>query len=516
MRMDELKEPATEVVRDGKREVHARALGPRVRRLDGEPASLVHQPPALVGPPAAGLVLRERARHVAETEPRGCPDVRLGRAHAARPTCSTPGSARRCGRSPPGAGRTRPPTSPTSTHEPAQHGARDHLPVGGAHGDDGPRVHRRRPVPRCLHPLGDPGRRRAAHEQEPGHRHRPARDDREVRRRRDALRPAAHEQHPGRALQRREDRHGPQLRQQALERGAARAAGERGRTRPSAARLTRSTAGSRAASSAASTAVEAAVAATTSPPPSTRSTTSSGTSSATGTSSSSRCGCTARTRCRRRRPPGTRAGCSTRSCACCTPSCRSSPRRSRPSTAPRRCSSGGTRCATRPLLGAGRRGGRRRAAGGRRRAAALPRRGGACRRARSSSAVFVGDGRRRRGRALRAATPRAVRALARTEVRFDGAPDGRRHRRAGAAAAASRSPRPWSTGPRRSPPRAAAREGRGRGAARRGEAGQRGLRRPALPRPSWPRSARSSPATSPTATGSPRGWRSCARAEAAP
>ena len=146
------------------------------------------------------------------------------------------------------------------SHERAQHGARDHLPLGRAHGHDGPRVRRRDPLHRRLHPLRDPGRRRAPHEQVARHRHRPARDDRQVRRRRHALRPADDVEHPGRALQRREDRHGAQLRQQALERVAARAAGERGLRGARAATRIRSTAGSRAGSDAASRRVEAAVA----------------------------------------------------------------------------------------------------------------------------------------------------------------------------------------------------------------------------------------------------------------
>ena len=57
-------------------------------------------------------------------------------------------------------------------------GARHPLPVGRADGDDGPRVHRRRPVRRRLRALGHPGARRAADEQVAGHRHRPARRDR--------------------------------------------------------------------------------------------------------------------------------------------------------------------------------------------------------------------------------------------------------------------------------------------------------------------------------------------------
>ena len=63
-------------------QVHARALGPRVHRLDGQPAALVHQPPALVGPPAAGVVLPGRPRHRGRDRAAGLCRVRLHRAHA--------------------------------------------------------------------------------------------------------------------------------------------------------------------------------------------------------------------------------------------------------------------------------------------------------------------------------------------------------------------------------------------------------------------------------------------------
>ena len=58
------------------------------------------------------------------------------------------------------------------------HGARDHLPLGRADGDDGDRVRRRRPVPRRLRPPGRPGARRAADVEVAGDRNRPARRDR--------------------------------------------------------------------------------------------------------------------------------------------------------------------------------------------------------------------------------------------------------------------------------------------------------------------------------------------------
>ncbi len=61
------------------------------------------------------------------------------------------------------------------SHQPAEYGARDRLSLGRAHGHDGSRVRRRRPFPRRLHPLRDPGYRRPPDEQESGHGHRPSR-----------------------------------------------------------------------------------------------------------------------------------------------------------------------------------------------------------------------------------------------------------------------------------------------------------------------------------------------------
>ena len=307
------------------RALRARALGPGLRRLDGEPAALVHLAPALVGPSAPGLVLRGRGLLTRPSSPKQEPQA-LPRAAAAR--------------------RLRRETDVLDTwfssalwpfatwgwpderrprvllpDEPAQHGPRDHLPVGRAHGHDGPRVRGRRALPRGLHPLGDPGRRRAPHEQVAGQRHRPPRDDRQVRRRRHALRPAAHVEQPGRALLRREDRHGPQLRQQALERRPARAAGGRRRRGRRAPTTTSSTAGSRAAWRAPRRPCARPSPPATSRWRSTSSTTSSGTSSATGTSSSSRRASTATTQPRGPRPPATPCSCSTASCAWRTRSC---------------------------------------------------------------------------------------------------------------------------------------------------------------------------------------------------
>ena len=74
--------------------------------LDGEHPPLVHLPPALVGPPHPGLVLRRRRlRARVAHRPHGLPEVRRARC-ARTPTCSTPGSPRGSGRSRRSAGRT--------------------------------------------------------------------------------------------------------------------------------------------------------------------------------------------------------------------------------------------------------------------------------------------------------------------------------------------------------------------------------------------------------------------------
>ena len=113
------------------------------------------------------------------------------------------------------------------------HRARDPLPLGGADDHDRARVPRRRPLPRRLRPLGDPGPRRAADVEEPRHRDRPAGGDRRPRRRRAALRPAGDVLDPGRALLRRQGPAGPRPRQQALEREPADpACNSRPRSRP--------------------------------------------------------------------------------------------------------------------------------------------------------------------------------------------------------------------------------------------------------------------------------------------
>ena len=513
MRMDELKEPATDVVRDGKVVLHARALGPRVHRLDGEPAALVHQPPALVGAPAAGVVLRERRLprdHRGGDRARGLPAAAAARRCAARPTCSTPGSARPCGRSPRGAGRTRRPDLayfyPTNLLSTAREiiflwvarmvmmglefmgdipfsdvyihsviqapdGRRmskslgtgiDPLEMIGKYGADATRF--------ALLLMSSTQDVRFSEEKIVMGRsfanklwnasrlvllasegYETARSDAY------AGRPLDHEPLPARAWRR-----------------------SRRRSRG-----------------------------TTSRPPWTRCTTSSGTSSATGTWSSSRCACTARTSRRRRRPPGTRAGSSARSCACCTRSCRSSRRRSRRSTARRRCCEQDHPLHDEALLSPA-----DEAAVGELQAVV-----DALRRFRAEAQVPP-------GKVLSAVfVEEAGHGVAGAAERY--APYARRLPRAGEDRRRLRRATPEADGDRGAragrPARGGGRRGQGRGdrppgaAAREGRRPRSGAARPSSPtrasrrvrrRPWCRRSARSSPATSPTATscGAPRRW----------
>ena len=113
--------------------------------------------------------------------------------------------------------------------------ARDHPPLGEPDDLDGARAAGRDPVHRRDHPLDDPRLRRPADVEEPRHRRRPARADREARRRRDPLRPLEDVLDAGRPLHRGPARGGAQAREQALERLAAAAAAP-GRARRAAAR----------------------------------------------------------------------------------------------------------------------------------------------------------------------------------------------------------------------------------------------------------------------------------------
>ena len=131
---------------DRRRARGARALHPQeprahLLRLDGADPAVVRLAPALVGPPAAGLVLHLRRDDRPGRAAGALPVLRLGRARRATPTCSTPGSRRRSGRSRRSAGpRTRRAARLLSRPR-ALHGARHHQPLGRADDHAGHRVH---------------------------------------------------------------------------------------------------------------------------------------------------------------------------------------------------------------------------------------------------------------------------------------------------------------------------------------------------------------------------------------
>ena len=272
------------------------------------------------------------ARRRDPSSPRG-PHPRGGRRAgrcARTPTCSTPGSRRSCGRSRRWAGPTQTPELSSLVPD---LGAGDRLRhqhvLGRAHADDRPVRH----GARC--------RSTTVHEPRPGarplrqedvevvrQRHRPARADRPLRRRRAAVRAAARGvTGPGRAAGRGVGQGRPALREQAVERGALRAARSvPARHRPRAMPWSEADAAPEdrwilsrleAARAAADAAYDAA---TTSAAPRARSTTSSGTSSATGTSSWPSCGDDAAAARVLAHVLDDRAA------RCCTRSCRSSPR----------------------------------------------------------------------------------------------------------------------------------------------------------------------------------------------
>ena len=105
-----LAEPALEGRRRRPHPLRAGELVEDLLRMDAQHPGLVHQPPALVGPSHSGLV-RRRRQHLrrAATKPKCARSTRSAptRSCARTTTCSTPGSPRRCGRSPRSAGRTR-------------------------------------------------------------------------------------------------------------------------------------------------------------------------------------------------------------------------------------------------------------------------------------------------------------------------------------------------------------------------------------------------------------------------
>ena len=222
---------AMDAVTVGPGEDPPRALRQELSRLARREARLVHQPATLVGPPHPDLVLRRLHRGRAASAPsaaattspgsrgrggrladlrrdRPRPPTRLGAGHRAgrrTPTSSTPGSARPSGRTRRSAGPSRRPSWPSITRPASFDGPRHHHALGGPDGDLRPVQHGRRPVPRRLHPPGDPGRQRQADVEVGRQRHRPGRHHRPLRRRCPAVHPGrlAHRD-PGPAHARRE------------------------------------------------------------------------------------------------------------------------------------------------------------------------------------------------------------------------------------------------------------------------------------------------------------------------
>ena len=183
-----------------------RELQARLPQLDAGDPPVVRLAPALVGPSDPGLVRARRARRWSPRRPSSPARRRAERG-------IDPDSLRRetdvldtwfSSALWPFATLGWPEDTPASAgllpDQLPDHGARDHLPLGRADGDDGDRVRRRDPVPRRLRASGDPGARRAADVEVAGHRDRPAGRDRRPRRRRAALRDAGDQLDPGRPL----------------------------------------------------------------------------------------------------------------------------------------------------------------------------------------------------------------------------------------------------------------------------------------------------------------------------
>ena len=223
---------AAVVVRDGgAAQAGARGAARAARPLPPASRSTVRDPlargdprlerlaPALVGAPAAALVLPGRPRHLRVAAAGRVRRVRLAPTIERDPdvldtwfssalwpfaTLGWPEQTR-------GA----PPLLPGRRQLDR---ARDHPPLGEPDDLDGPRADGGGAVHRRDHPLDDPRRRRPPHVEEPRHGRRPARRDRQARRRRDPLRPAEDVLDAGRPLRRGDDRGGPEAREQALER----------------------------------------------------------------------------------------------------------------------------------------------------------------------------------------------------------------------------------------------------------------------------------------------------------
>ena len=215
----------------GRRRRGARRPGPHragragqaLLRLGRQHARLVHLPAAVVGAPDPGLVRPERRDGLRRPRREA---ARPARAGARTRTCSTPGSPRRCGRSPRWAGRTTPRTWRSSTRPACWSPGYDilffwvaRMMMFGLYAMDGtPAVRRRRPARHGARPA------RQEDVEVVRQRGRPAGLDRALRRRR-------HPVHPGPRGQPRRGRAGQrgvvpglaQLLQQAVERDPVRA-----------------------------------------------------------------------------------------------------------------------------------------------------------------------------------------------------------------------------------------------------------------------------------------------------
>ena len=186
--MEEPRKPALARAPGAPRPLPSRVAAPvRDPLARGDPG-LEHLAAALVGPPAAALVLPRRPRHLRLAAAGRVRRVRLGRARArsrrARHVVLVRALAVRDARLARADARAR----ALLPGERQLDRARDHPPLGEPDDLDGARGDGRDPVHRRDRPLDDPGRRRPADVEEPRHRRRPARPDRQARRRRDPLR----------------------------------------------------------------------------------------------------------------------------------------------------------------------------------------------------------------------------------------------------------------------------------------------------------------------------------------
>ena len=146
--------------RDRGRQARARSASiPRARARSTSTGWRTSAPGA--SPASCGGATRSRsgtaARRPTSARPRP-----MATAGSVTPTCSTPGSPARCGRSRRSAGPSRRRSCkafyPTDA---IGHRPRHHLPLGRPHGDDGHRVHRPDPLQRRLRALDHPGPGRA-------------------------------------------------------------------------------------------------------------------------------------------------------------------------------------------------------------------------------------------------------------------------------------------------------------------------------------------------------------------